>query len=113
MISNDLLLTIASIMYVVCAVPQVIKNLRFKDTITQSIMSNSLILFASIISLIAYLELDLYFASIFLVLEVSITSVLLFQIIVWGKHKRNKKLKEAIKKTEGVRTFIRTVKGVK
>jgi hypothetical protein len=108
-----MLLTIASLMFVICAIPQVIRNLRFKDTITQSIISNSLIFFASLISLIAYLNLHLFTASIFLVIEVFITGILIVQIIYWRKHRKNKHVEELVQKTEGVRSFIRSVRGVK
>jgi uncharacterized protein with PQ loop repeat len=112
-VSNDLLLTSASIVYVFCAIPQLIRNLRFKDTITQSIMTNGLILLATTISLIAYINLNLMFASGFLVIEMAITIILLIQILLWRKNRKNKKMKELIKKTEGARSLIRSIKGVK
>lgn len=113
MISNDMLLTVASLMFVICAVPQVIRNLRFKDTITQSIISNSLIFLASLISLIAYVNLHLFTASIFLIVEVIITGVLIIQIVYWRKHMKDKKVEELVKKTEGARSLIRSVRGLK
>jgi ABC-type bacteriocin/lantibiotic exporter with double-glycine peptidase domain len=111
MISNDLLLSIASMLYVICAVPQLIRNLRFKDTITQSIFSNLLIFFATLVSLIAYINLNLFSASVFLLLELLLTFILIIQIIIWRKNK--KKMKHYVEKTEGARAIIKSIKGVK
>lgn len=113
MITNDLLLSLASILYVICAIPQLIRNLRFKDTITQSIFSNLIILIATMLSLIAYLSLGLYSASVFMILEIVITFILIIQIFIWRKNKKNKKIKEMIEKTNGARSILRSMKGVK
>lgn len=113
MITSDFLLSIASIIYVVCAVPQLIRNLRFRDTLTQSIMTNSLILIATSISLFAYLIMNLYYASVFLIVELIMTVILIIQIIIWRKHRRSKKIKKVVEKTENVRSFIRSIKGVR
>lgn len=113
MLNSDLLLSVASVCYVVCAIPQLLRNLRFKDTLTQSIMTNIIILFASMVSLIAYIELELFTASIFLVLEVIITGVLIIQILIWRKNRKNRKLKEVVKKTEGARSLLHSIRGLK
>jgi phosphatidylserine synthase len=113
LINNDLLLSLASILYVICAIPQLVRNLRFKDTITQSIFSNLIILVATMLSLVAYMSLGLYSASIFMFLEIAITIILIAQIIVWRNNRRNKKIKEMVEKTEGARSILRSVRGVK
>lgn len=112
-INNDLLLSIASILFVVCAVPQLIRNLRFKNTITQSILTNLMILVATVLTFIVYLSSGFYSASIFLILEMIITILLIIQIIIWRKNRKNKKIKAYIERTEGARTILRTLKGVK
>ena len=112
-VSNDLLLSLASILYVICAIPQLIRNLRFKDTITQSIFSNIIILIATLLSLIAYMNLGLYSASIFMFFEIAITIILIAQIIVWRRNRKNRKLKELVTKTEGARSIIRSVRGMR
>lgn len=113
MLQNDLLLSLASILYVICAIPQLIRNLQFKNTITQSIFSNLIILFATMLSLIAYLSLGLYSASVFMILEIVITIVLIIQIFIWRKNRKNKKIKELIEKTNGARSVLRSIKGMK
>lgn len=113
MISSDALLSFASILYVICAIPQLIRNLQFKNTITQSIFSNLLIFFATLISLIAYLELNLFSASIFLVVELSLTIILIIQIVIWRKRRKSKLLKETISKTEGAIKVVHSIRGLK
>lgn len=113
MISPDLLLSISSICFVICAVPQLVKNLRFKDTVTQSIMSNLIILIGVLLSLVAYIHLNLIYASIFLIVEAIFTVTLIFQILIWRKHRKNMKLKKMIEKTEGARTVLKSIKGIR
>jgi len=112
-ISSDTLLSIASILYVICAVPQLIRNLQFKDTITQSIFSNFIILIATLISLIAYIELNLISASIFLVIEITLTAILIIQILIWRKRRKSKRIKDSIKKVEGAIKVVHSIRGVK
>jgi len=112
-INSDVMLSIASILYVICAIPQLVRNLQFKDTITQSIFSNLIIFIASLVSLIAYINLELLTASLFLVMELVITFILIIQIMVWRKNRKNKKIKEMIEKTNGARSVLRSIKGVK
>jgi hypothetical protein len=107
------MLSVASILYVICAIPQLIRNLQFKDTITQSIFSNLIIFIASLVSLIAYINLGLLTASVFLILELLITFILIIQIMVWRKNRKNKKLKAFIDKTEGARSVLKSIKGMK
>jgi len=101
MISSDMLLSIASICYVFCAVPQLVKNFRFKDTLTQSILTNIIVLVATLLSLVAYVDLELFTASIFLVLESCITGVLIVQIIIWKSPRNAKKITNLVEKSEG------------
>jgi len=109
-INNDLLLSLSSFFFVICAIPQLIRNWKYKDTITQSLMTNGLILGGTVLTIIAYVNLHLVYALIFLIAEAIITTILLIQIIVW----RNKrKMKPVIQQTEAVRSIIRTVKGMK
>lgn len=112
-VNNDLLLSLASILYVVCAIPQLIRNLRFKDTITQSIFSNIIILIATFLSLIVYLNLRLYSASVFMFLEITITIILIAQIFIWRKNRKNRMIKDLVEKTEGARSVLRSVRGMK
>jgi uncharacterized membrane protein len=65
------------------------------------------------LSLVAYMSLGLYSASIFMFLEIAITIILIAQIIVWRNNRRNKKIKEMVEKTEGARSILRSVRGVK
>jgi ABC-type Fe3+-siderophore transport system permease subunit len=113
MLDSNLLLTISSLMFVVCAIPQVIRNLQFKDTITQSILTNSIIFFGGILTLIAYWNLKLFIPSIFILVEVIITSVLIIQILYWKTHRKDKKIKEVVKKTESARSLIRSIRGIR
>jgi hypothetical protein len=113
MINSDFLLSIASICYVICAIPQLIRNLRFKDTITQSLMSNIIILVATLLSLFAYINLNLISASIFLIIEIIFTIILIIQIMIWRKHRKSKRIKEMIAKTEGARSVLKSMKGMK
>jgi len=113
LVSSDMMLSVASILYVICAIPQLIRNLQFKDTITQSIFSNLIIFIASLVSLIAYINLGLLTASVFLILELLITFILIIQIMVWRKNRKNKKLKAFIDKTEGARSVLKSIKGMK
>jgi Flp pilus assembly protein TadB len=110
MFSSDFLLSLASICFVICAIPQLIRNWKFKDTLTQSIMTNSFILTGTVLSIIAYIQLHLTIALLFLILEAVITIILLIQILVW---RNNKKMIPKIKETEEMRTAIRILKGVK
>ena len=113
MINSDILLSVASICFVIRAIPQLIRNLQFKDTLTQSIMSNMIILFASLLSLIAYIELQLFIASIFLILEACITGILIVQIMIWRKNRNNQKIKTVVEKTEGARSLLHSIRGLK
>ena len=112
MISNDLLLTISSICFVICAIPQLIRNWKYKDTFTQSIIMNSFILVGTSLSIIAYISLHLTIALMFLFVEFIITIILLIQIIVWRKTK-DKTIKKEIEKVESARAFIRSVRGLR
>jgi uncharacterized membrane protein len=46
-------------------------------------------------------------------LEIVITFILIIQIFVWRKNKKNKKIKEMIEKTNGARSVLRSIKGMK
>jgi ABC-type Fe3+-siderophore transport system permease subunit len=113
MISSDLLLSISSILFVVCAIPQVIRNLQFKDTITQSILTNCFIFVGATLTLIAYWNLKLYIPSIFILVEVIITGILIIQILYWKKHRKDIRIAKLVSETESLRSLVRTVKGVK
>jgi len=46
-------------------------------------------------------------------MELVITFILIIQIMVWRKNRKNKKIKEMIEKTNGARSVLRSIKGVK
>jgi hypothetical protein len=110
MISNDLLLTASSICFVICAIPQLVRNWKYKDTFTQSLLMNGLILVGTILTVIAYIDLHIYYALIFLIVEAAISIILLIQIVLW---RNNKKKQALIEQTAAVRSFVSKVKGVK
>jgi ABC-type Fe3+-siderophore transport system permease subunit len=113
MISSDILLTISSLLFVGCAIPQVIRNLQFKDTITQSILTNCFIFIGATLTLIAYWNLKLFIPSLFILIEVIITGILIIQIVYWKSHRKDKRIKKLVSETENIRSLVRTVKGVK
>jgi hypothetical protein len=64
----------------------------------------------TVLSVIAYFELQLFTALIFLLIEAVITIVLIVQIVIW---RNNKKKQEYIRQTEGIRTVFGKMRGVK
>lgn len=110
MINTDFLLSLSGFCFLVCAMPQLIRNWRFKDTITQSLLTNGFILFGNSLSLLAYIQLGIYMASMFIIMELLITVALIIQIIIW---RNNREKKRIIEQTEGVRSVVARMKGLK
>lgn len=110
MMTTDLLLSISSICFVICAIPQLVRNWKYKDTITQSLIMNGMILIGTVLTAWAYVLLHVTVALFFIIVEAVITAILICQIVIWRNNKR--KLK-AIKKTESARSVWHALRGLR
>jgi len=83
MIYTDILLSVGSFLFLIKCIPQLFRNFQYRETITQSLMSNIFVLIASVLTVIGLWELNIVIPSYIMLIQIFLTLILIIQIIIW------------------------------
>jgi uncharacterized protein with PQ loop repeat len=79
----EFLFTIGSILFLIKYFPQIIRNFQIRNTESQSISSNVIVLIASFLTMLGMWYQGMMFATVTLIVQCYLTVILLGQIIFW------------------------------
>ena len=79
----DVIIAIATIVFLFNVIPQIIRNFQFKNTLTQSITREVLHQFGMVMIIYVYILMDLEYSVIVSFIDLFLRFVLIIQIVIW------------------------------
>jgi hypothetical protein len=71
----------------VCYIPQILRNFKYRCTFTQSLSTKIIAMFGGLFSMVVYFNLQLTQAFVSILVQLTLTGVLIAQIILWRHNK--------------------------
>jgi len=83
----DVIIAIATIVFLFNVIPQIIRNFQFKNTLTQSITREILHQVGMCMIIYVYFKMNLFLSVFVSIIDMILRFLLIFQIIIWRNGK--------------------------
>lgn len=83
----DIIIAIATIVFMFNVIPQIIRNFQYKNTFTQSITREVLHQVGMVMVIYVYFNMNLTYSVLASIIDMVLRFVLIYQIIIWRTDK--------------------------
>jgi len=83
----DIILAVATVVFMFNVIPQIIRNFQFKNTFTQSITREILHQIGMVMVIYVYYKMNLPYSVIASIIDMILRFILIFQIVIWRNPK--------------------------